>query len=243
MFEDYSINNEAFGIRIVNVVPVQVEGTAWLCIGFEENDMRREDHLHLALAYREGLAFENDLVKQARGLFAESHSIVARIHSECLLGDALHSTLCDCGEQLGFSLRAIVKAGEGILVYLRQEGRGIGMRAKLACLAVQEGYVRGIKKVARPLSPDDANRFWGFAPDERQYDAAASILRFLGVQCLHLISGNPDKHEALEGVGIVVDQLIDMPRRALDADSRQSIELKEKMGRNYRYRIDDEGAL
>ncbi|MGF6940957.1 GTP cyclohydrolase II [Streptomyces sp. 2333.5] len=132
---------------------------------------------------------------------------LARMHSECLTGDAFASTHCECGDQLSAALRAIVAEGRGILVYLQgHEGRGIGLLAKLQAMKLQEG---GLDTV-------EANIALGLPVDARDYGAAAEILQDLGVRSVRLMSNNPRKREALVRHGIPVAEQVPllMPPRA-----------------------------
>jgi len=119
---------------------------------------------------------------------------LVRLHSECLTGDVFGSLKCDCGPQLRAALRLIGDAGGGVLLYLRQEGRGIGLANKLRAYALQD---RGMDTV-------DANRRLGFADDERDYGHAAAMLRALGIDRVRLLTNNPAKVRGLEGAGIAV---------------------------------------
>ena len=122
--------------------------------------------------------------------------ILVRVHSECLTGDVFHSLRCDCGEQLDTALQRIVANGSGILVYMRQEGRGIGLENTLHAYHLQQC---GIDTV-------DANTQLGFAPDLREYGIGAQILRNLGVESLVLLTNNPKKLVGLEGHGLVISR-------------------------------------
>jgi GTP cyclohydrolase II len=132
------------------------------------------------------------------------------LHSECLTGDVFGSLKCDCGPQLCEALRIIGEAGGGILLYLRQEGRGIGLANKLRAYALQD---RGLDTV-------DANRRLGFADDERDYGHAAAMLRALGVERVRLLTNNPAKVAGLKAAGIVVSERVahHMPVNPHNAD-------------------------
>ena len=120
--------------------------------------------------------------------------VLARIHSECFTGDLLGSLKCDCGDQLRGAVKAIAEAGGGVLLYLAQEGRGIGLMNKLRAYRLQdEGF-----------DTMEANRRLGFAEDERLYDIAARMLQLLGYSKVRLMTNNPDKLNALERAGIEV---------------------------------------
>jgi GTP cyclohydrolase II len=119
---------------------------------------------------------------------------LVRIHSECLTGDAFGSLRCDCGPQLHASMKAVQKAGTGAIVYLRQEGRGIGLFAKMQAYALQdEGY-----------DTLDANLALGLPGDARRYDFAAEMLYSMGVERLELVTNNPDKRNQLREHGLEV---------------------------------------
>jgi GTP cyclohydrolase II len=135
---------------------------------------------------------------------------LVRLHSECLTGDVFGSLKCDCGPQLREALRIIAAEGGGVLLYLRQEGRGIGLANKVRAYALQD---RGLDTV-------DANRRLGFADDERDHGHAAAMLRALGVDRVRLLTNNPDKVRGLEGAGIAVVERVahQMPANPHNAD-------------------------
>jgi GTP cyclohydrolase II len=125
-------------------------------------------------------------------------SVVTRLHSECLTGDALGSLRCDCRDQLGAALERIARMPCGVLLYLRQEGRGIGLVNKLRAYALQDG---GLDTV-------DANLALGFRDDERTYGVAAEMLTELGVRSVRLLTNNPTKVRELGRHGIVVTERV-----------------------------------
>ncbi len=135
---------------------------------------------------------------------------LVRLHSECLTGDVFGSLKCDCGPQLKEALRTLGEAGGGVLLYLRQEGRGIGLANKLRAYALQD---RGLDTV-------DANRRLGFADDERDYGMAAAMLRALGIDSVRLLTNNPEKLAGLERERIAVVERVahHMPTNPHNAD-------------------------
>ena len=125
-------------------------------------------------------------------------SPLVRIHSECLTGDAFHSLRCDCGPQLHASMKAIQERGKGAIAYMRQEGRGIGLYAKMQAYALQDAG----------LDTRDANLALGLPADARKYDFAAEMLYSMGVSSVELATNNPDKRNQLMEQGIKVSNRI-----------------------------------
>lgn len=132
------------------------------------------------------------------GDIANGKPVLCRVHSECLTGDALGSRRCDCGEQYTEAMKRIGKEGRGVLVYLRQEGRGIGLINKLKAYALQDG---GLDTV-------DANVQLGFRPDMRDYRVGVEILKDLGIEKIRVLTNNPSKIEGLEKYGIEITETI-----------------------------------
>ncbi|KAA0876303.1 GTP cyclohydrolase II [Nitrincola tapanii] len=145
-------------------------------VGFEDTATGKE---HVALVY---------------GEIADGQPVLARLHSECLTGDALFSLRCDCGFQLQEALRRITEEGAGVLLYLRQEGRGIGLLNKIRAYHLQD---EGADTV-------EANERLGFAADMRDYSLCLPMLRYLGVEQVRLMTNNPRKVKALEAAGVQV---------------------------------------
>jgi 3,4-dihydroxy 2-butanone 4-phosphate synthase/GTP cyclohydrolase II len=147
--------------------------------------------------------------------------VLTRVHSECFTGEVIHSLKCDCREQLDAALEAISKHPlGGVLVYLRQEGRGIGLGNKIRAYALQ----------AQGADTVEANVALGFAPDLRRYDVAAEILNQLGVKSVALMTNNPEKMRALEEAGMKVAEHI--PHWVTEGEhNREYLEVKRaKMG-------------
>ncbi len=134
------------------------------------------------------------------GDLSSVESVLVRVHSECFTGDVLGSRRCDCGEQLDRSLAMVAAAGVGVVIYLRQEGRGIGLLEKLRAYNLQD---QGYDTV-------DANLMLGHGADERDYSLAALILEDLGVPSVRLMTNNPAKILALEAAGITVSERVSL---------------------------------
>jgi len=155
---------------------------------------------HFRILGFEGVAASGEKDEAIALLMGEIHSTPAlvRVHSQCLTGDVFHSLRCDCRQQLELALSKIADAGAGILIYEQQEGRGIGLMAKLKAYELQD---QGRDTV-------EANEDLGFKADHRGYELPAEILKLLGVKSVRLITNNPEKVEALESSGIRVAERI-----------------------------------
>lgn len=155
-----------------------------------------------------------------RGSVGDGENVLVRIHSECLTGDLLASRRCDCGSQLHRAMEAVETEGRGVIVYLRQEGRGIGLVNKLKAYVLQD---EGLDTV-------DANLKLGYREDERDYSPALWILKSLGVKSVRLITNNPEKVKALEEGGIRVIETVVHPA-AVTPENRHYLETKNgRMG-------------
>ncbi|MBJ2137569.1 GTP cyclohydrolase II [Paraglaciecola agarilytica] len=168
-------------------------------------------------------ATEQEHVALSYGQWQSGDVIPIRIHSECLTGDALFSTRCDCGAQLEKALQNIVEQGKGVLLYLRQEGRGIGLLNKIRAYNLQD---QGLDTV-------EANEHLGFDADLREYDMCKLMLDTLNVQRVNLMTNNPKKRTALEGMGIEVVSRTPIDHGITD-DNRHYIRTKtEKLGHKF----------
>jgi 3,4-dihydroxy 2-butanone 4-phosphate synthase/GTP cyclohydrolase II len=155
-----------------------------------------------------------------KGTWEEDEPILVRVHSSCVTGDIFGSYRCDCGDQLHKAMTMIEKAGKGVIVYMNQEGRGIGLMNKIAAYKLQEeGY-----------DTVDANIHLGFDPDERDYGVGAQILRALGVHKMRLMTNNPVKRVGLEAYGLEIVENVPIETTPNEYNERYLRTKKERMG-------------
>ncbi len=208
-------------ISIRDIIAYRLANETSIEVG-EEVDMPTEyGDFHL-IPFRQS---SNGLEHMAliKGVWRKDEPVLVRVHSSCATGDILGSRKCDCGEQLHKAMQAIEKEGKGVVIYMQQEGRGIGLMNKIAAYKLQQD--EGFDTV-------DANLHLGFKPDERDYGCGAQMLRYLGVHKMRLMTNNPTKRVGLEAYGLEITENIPIEITPNKYDYRYLKTKKERMGHN-----------
>ena len=210
-----------WGLKVISIkdmIEYRLKKESLIEIG-EEVDLPTEyGHFHL-IPFRQA---SNGLEHMAliKGEWKEDEPILVRVHSSCATGDILGSKRCDCGQQLHKAMEMIEKEGKGVLIYMQQEGRGIGLMNKIAAYKLQEeGY-----------DTVDANTHLGFKPDERDYGCGAQMLRHLGVHKMRLMTNNPVKRVGLEAYGLEIVENIAIETTPNKYNERYLKTKRDRMG-------------
>ena len=199
----YRLANEKLVRRVATANMPTINGGAFRCIAYE-NDIDNVDHVALV-----------------KGEINSDEPVLVRVHSECLTGDAFGSARCDCGEQLQAALKMIEEEGSGILLYMRQEGRGIGLKNKIRAYALQD---------EEGLDTVEANHRLGFAADQRDYGVGTQILVDLGVRRMRMITNNPVKRAGVEGYGLKIIERVPLEIKPNEANLKYLQTKKDKLG-------------
>ncbi len=205
-------------ITIKDLIAYRLKTESTIEVGEEVEMPTQYGHFHL-IPFRQT---SNGLEHMAiiKGDWDEGEPILGRVHSSCATGDILGSQRCDCGEQLHKSMEMIEKEGKGVVIYMQQEGRGIGLMNKIAAYKLQE---QGYDTV-------DANIHLGFKPDERDYGCGAQMLRHLGVHKMRLMTNNPTKRVGLEAYGLEIIENVPIEIKPNKYDERYLKTKRDRMG-------------
>lgn len=205
-------------ITIKDMIAYRLQRESLIEVGSEVDMPTRYGHFRLVPFRQKSNGLEH--MALIKGEWKEDEPILVRVHSSCATGDILGSMRCDCGEQLHRSLEMIEKEGKGVVVYMQQEGRGIGLMNKIAAYKLQE---EGMDTV-------EANVHLGFKPDERDYGCGAQMLRHLGIHKMRLMTNNPTKRVGLEAYGLEIIENVPIEITPNPYDYRYLKTKQERMG-------------
>lgn len=212
---------QEFGLKLIQIkdlIAYRLRCESLVEKGVEADMPTEHGHFHIIPFRQKSNGLEH--VALLKGEWTKDEPVLVRMHSSCVTGDIFGSMRCDCGDQLHKSMELIEKEGKGLIVYLNQEGRGIGLMNKIAAYKLQEeGY-----------DTVDANIHLGFDPDERDYGVGAQILRELGVGKIRLLTNNPVKRVGLEGYGLEIVENVPIEITPNEYNERYLHTKKERMG-------------
>ena len=212
---------QEFGLKIISIkdlIAYQLKRLSIIEIGTKVDMPTQYGHFQLVPFRQKCNGLEHFAL--IKGEWKEDEPILVRVHSSCATGDILGSMRCDCGEQLHKAMQMIEEEGKGVLIYMQQEGRGIGLMNKIAAYKLQE---EGMDTV-------EANVHLGFQPDEREYGCGAEMLRQLGVHKMRLLTNNPTKRVGLESYGLEIVENVPIEISPNKYDYKYLMTKKERMG-------------
>jgi 3,4-dihydroxy 2-butanone 4-phosphate synthase/GTP cyclohydrolase II len=214
---------EQWGLKIITIkdlIAYRLKRESIIEVGEEVDMPTAYGHFRLIPFRQQSNGLEH--MALVKGEWKEEEPILVRVHSSCATGDILGSMRCDCGEQLHKAMQMIEKEGKGVLIYMQQEGRGIGLMNKIAAYKLQEeGY-----------DTVDANIHLGFKPDERDYGCGAQMLRHLGVHKMRLMTNNPVKRVGMEAYGLEIVENVPIEITPNQYNERYLKTKRDRMGHN-----------
>ena len=214
---------DEWGLKLISIRDLIAYrlNTESLVIRGEEVDMPTAyGHFHLIPFLQKDNGLEH--IALIKGEVAGDDPVLVRVHSSCMTGDIFGSMRCECGEQLHLAMQRIEQEGRGAIIYLNQEGRGIGLMDKIAAYKLQEN---GLDTV-------DANLHLGHKADERDYGVGANILHALGIRNMKLMTNNPVKRIGLEGYGVRISEIVPLEVEPNPYNKRYMTTKKQRMGHN-----------
>ena len=215
---EFAEKHEMHIITIKDLIAYRLKKESLIEVGNEADMPTKYGHFRLIPFRQRATGLEH--MALIKGEWKEDEPILVRVHSSCATGDILGSKRCDCGEQLHKAMEMIEREGKGVIIYMQQEGRGIGLMNKIAAYKLQE---EGMDTV-------DANIHLGFKPDERDYGCGAQMLRHLGVHKMRLMTNNPTKRVGLEAYGLEIVENVPIEVSPNEYDYRYLKTKKERMG-------------